>query len=331
MGARLVVIVLISMLIPIVIPSGVTVVDSVTAASPCDGGDFVLPQFNTTVERLAKIPTVYDYFPEDDRDGGGGGGEQDGDDQPGQEEYDGPEETWMTWSPDNDLSLLRDDFQTMMLIGEDAVGTLRVNLDYQRRTTVCVTIETTNNSYDPTADVYLMTDSQYDRYTAAYDRAHGAWDWGGFDSDEDVSDVSPEWRSFDILGWNTFRDSHKYEDVKDVSFTLSLDGPEVSSGLFGGEDVQYFNIVIDNTNNSHRHDALPETTIAAYVSVVSEERSTILPNWTVSVVCCGLMMATIVIPLITNKRYMAAGLSLVSENQQMQQGLVPSLEQKTLD
>ena len=39
------------------------------------------------------------------------------------EEYDGPEETWMTWEPNNDLRLLREDFQTTMLIGNDAVGT----------------------------------------------------------------------------------------------------------------------------------------------------------------------------------------------------------------
>ena len=235
----------------------------------------------------------------------------------------------MTWEPQNDLSLLREDFQTTMLIGEDAVGTLRVNLDHERRTTVCVTIETTNSSYDPSADVYLMTNSQYDRYTAAYDVSHGAWGWGHRDADDVLSAISPEWRSFEVAGWNTYRDSHQYEDIKEVSFSLSLDGPETSTSLFGGDSKQYFNIVIDNTNNSHRNDAIPETTIAAYVSVVSEERTTILPNWTVSIVCCGLMMATLVVPIIMNKRYMEAGLSLTSENKQVGQGLVPSLEQNS--
>jgi hypothetical protein len=170
-----------------------------------------------------------------------------------------------------------------------------------------------------------MTDTQYDRYTAAYDVEHGAW--GGRSYEAELSEISPEWRSFNIAGWQTFRDSHQYENIKEVSFSVSLDGPEISSGLFGGDSKQYFNIVIDNTNNSHSGDALPETTIAAYVSVVSEERSTILPNWTVSLVCCGLMIATMVIPILMNKRYMEAGLSLTSENQQLDKGLVPSLEQ----
>ena len=332
MGARLVVIVLIVMLIPMVTPAELSPIGQVSGATNCDGGDFSTPSWNHTVERLAKIPNVYDFendFTEDGRRGKGNGqSNEESTTEP--EEYDGPEEIWMTWNPSNDLALLREDFQTTMLIGEGAVGTLRVNLDHERRTTICVTIETTNSSFDPTADVYLMTTSQYDRYTAAYDQKYGAWG-RNFDPSDELSDISPEWRSFNLLGWNTFRDSHQYEDVKQISFSLSLDGPEVSSGLFGGEVKQYFNIVIDNTNNSHRDDALPETTIAAYVSVVSEARSTILPNWTVSIVCCGLMMATLVVPIIMNKRYMGAGLNLTAENQQMERGLVPTLEQKTPD
>ena len=71
--------------------------------------------------------------------------------------------------------------------------------------------------------------------------------------------------------------------------------------------------------------------IVAYVSVVSEPRTTILPNWTVSLVCCGLMIGVLVVPLIMNKRYMNAGLSLTSENQQLEKGLVPSLEQDNPD
>jgi hypothetical protein len=330
LGSRLVIVVLIVMALPMLTPAELSPVVQVTAASSCDGGDIGVPNWNRTVERLAKIPTVFNYDSEY-YDEGRRNNRQNDEPPTDSVEYDGPEETWMTWEPGNSLGLLRDDFQTIMLVGEDAVGTLRVNLDHERRTTICVTIETTNNSYDPSADVYLMTNSQYDRYTASYDMSHGAWgSWGGGGDagSEDLSEIPPEWRSFNVAGWHTFRDSHQYEDVTEVSFALSLDGPEISSGLFGGESKQYFNIVIDNTNNSHRDDALPETTIAAYVSVVSEERSTILPNWTVSLVCCGLMMATLVAPLIMNKRYMGAGLSLTTENQQVGHGLVPSLEQK---
>ena len=315
-------------------PSYLSPVEEASAESNCDNGDFVTPVWNTTVERLAKIPAIHDPNESDDDDRGRKARKnKDRDDYEYDfDNYDGPEEEWMTWEPNNELSLLRDDFQSQMLIGNDSIGVLRVNLDHERRTTICVTIETTNNSYDPSADVYLMTTSQYDRYSTSYDIAHGAWGLKEHrDDDDPTSDVPPEWRSFTVAGWHSFRDSHQYENIKEVSFSISLDGPEISSGLFGDSANQYFNIVIYNTNNSHQNDAVPETMIVAYVSVVSEPRTTILPNWTVSLVCCGLMIGVLVVPLIMNKRYMNAGLSLTSENQQLEKGLVPSLEQDNPD
>ena len=334
MGRRLTFAVLLAFILPMLAPSYLSPVEEASAESNCDDGDFVTPVWNTTVERLAKIPAIYDpNESEDDDRGRKGRKDKDRDDYEYDfENYDGPEEEWMTWEPNNDLKLLRDDFQSQMLIGNDSIGVLRVNLDHERRTTICVTIETTNNSYDPSADVYLMTTSQYDRYSTSYDIAHGAWGLKEHrDDDDPTSDVPPEWRSFTVAGWHSFRDSHQYENIKEVSFSISLDGPEISSGLFGDSANQYFNIVIDNTNNSHQNDAVPETMIVAYVSVVSEPRTTILPNWTVSLVCCGLMIGVLVVPLIMNKRYMNAGLSLTSENQQLEKGLVPSLEQDNPD
>ena len=333
MGSRLAIVVLLVMLAPMLTPSELSPIGSTSAASNCDGGDFVTPKWNNTVEHLAKVPDIKDEDNEYEKERRRGRDrDNDNDDDDDAIEYDGPEEDWMSLDPNNELTLLKDDFQTILAIGEDAVGTLRVNLDHERRTTVCVTIFEYSNDTDSevtspaSADVYLMTTSQYDRYTAAYDVNHGAW--GGRNYEADLSEIPPEFRSFNVAGWQTFRDSHQYENVEEVSFSVSLDGPEISSGLFGGDTIQYFNIVIDNTNNSHAGDALPESMIAAYVSVVSEERSTILPNWTVSLLCCGMMMAALVVPVVMNKKYMSAGLSLTAENQQLEKGLVPSLEQK---
>ena len=114
-----------------------------------------------------------------------------------------------------------------MLIGDNAIGTLRVNLDYERRTTICVTIESTNSSVDPLADVYLMTTSQYDRYTTAYDISNGYfWLKEDRDDDDPTSDVPPEWR-FYCSGMAFFQRLHQYENVDEVSFSISLDGPEI--------------------------------------------------------------------------------------------------------
>ena len=224
MGRRLTFAVLLAFILPMLAPSYLSPVEEASAESNCDNGDFVTPVWNTTVERLAKIPAIYDpNESEDDDRGRKARKDKDRDDYEYDfENYDGPEEEWMTWEPNNDLNLLRDDFQSQMLIGNDSIGVLRVNLDHERRTTICVTIETTNNSYDPSADVYLMTTSQYDRYSTSYDIAHGAWGLKEHrDDDDPTSDVPPEWRSFTVAGWHSFRDSHQYENIKEVSFSIS--------------------------------------------------------------------------------------------------------------
>ena len=40
------------------------------------------------------------------------------------------------------------------------------------------------------------------------------------------------------------------------------------------------------------------------------------------------MMAILAVPLIMNRRYMSSGLSLTQEGQQLEKGLVPTLEQE---
>ena len=161
MGSRTTIFVMFLFILPTLIISDTSPIQRVSAASNCDNGDFVTPEWNTTVERLAKVPNIYTPDFENERKGKR---DRDRDDvEPTNfEDYDGPEEEWMTWEPDNSLRLLREDFQTTMLIGENAIGTLRVNLDHERRTTICVTIQTMNSSIDPLADGYLITTSQYD-------------------------------------------------------------------------------------------------------------------------------------------------------------------------
>ncbi len=321
-------------LLSLIIPLSQTPIH-VSAASGCDGGDFETPEWNQTVRRQAKVPWSLDYgsqkewqdsddiFEDDDDDDD----DMEGRDADGDQVWndDAPEERWMTWDDGETLSLLKNDFQTIIEVSEDAVGSLKFNLDYQRRTTFCITIEDYNETTNPDVDVYLMTSNQYNTYESDYDRSHGAW--GEWRQDRELQDIPVEWRSFRILGWNSFRDSHQYENVNQVTFSVSLDSPEVTTSIFGGTEIQHFYLVIDNTNNSHANDALPETTVAAYISVVTEERTTILPPWTVSVTCCGFVLGLIAVPMLLNKRYMNSGVSLVQSGSQIQKEMIPSLEQ----
>ena len=149
-------------------------------------------------------------------------------------------------------------------------------------------------------------------------------DWS---SDDQLGEIPPEWRSFTVAGWTSFRDSHDYENVKQTSFSVILDTPEISTSLFGSTETQYFHLVIDNTNNSRDNDAVPVDTIAAYISIVSDERTTILPPWTVSLVCCALSIGLFAVPVILNKKYMSYGVSLVGKSTQIEKQLVPTMEQ----
>ena len=61
MGIRLNLVVLGIFFLPLVAPSMLTPVETASAESNCDNADFVNPNWNKTVERLAKVPNVYNY------------------------------------------------------------------------------------------------------------------------------------------------------------------------------------------------------------------------------------------------------------------------------
>jgi len=321
--------VLIVMMIPLLLPSNISPIGEVSAAERCEG-DIIPAQWNKSIERFAKVPMINPWNQRWIDEG------QEPIDEPSNDDeepatYDGPEEEWMyQWDGGNELVRLTQDVQTTMLIGNDSVGILRINLHEDRRTTFCINIQAVEEGgYGAKrGDVYLMTSNQWDRYSWSYDSRHGYYDWDyEQNSERDASDVPPEWRSFDITGWRTYRDTHQYEDVEEVSFSVSLDGPEVHSGLFSEPTREYFYIVIDNTDNSHGDDAMNDgSVIIADVSIVSDARSTILPQWTVSICCMVMMVGTLAIPVVMNKRYMSAGLDVqpIAPNED---GLVPSLEQ----
>ena len=190
-----------------------SVMPSVEAASNCEGGS--APEWNTTLQRLALVPhasyggpfyyeEVY-YEDEDDRKEPVSSGQGD--------EWNPalhPEEAYMynpVW-PLPTLDPLTTGQYAVMEIGNDSSGVLRMNLSSTHRTTFCITLyEMVDNATVPaSADVYLMTTSQYNSYEEVYRMMHGGWWWGDLDiagGDSDLlSDIPPEWRSFNPSGGN---------------------------------------------------------------------------------------------------------------------------------
>ena len=145
------------------------------------------------------------------------------------------------------------------------------------------------------------------------------------DLSEVLSDISPEWRSFDFTGWRSYRDAHQYESIQEINFALNLDGPESYTPIFGGEQWQDFYIVIDTWDNNHDRDAVaPDVVTAADVTLITTERSFILPNYTVAIIFLMMIVGMVIFPFILNSRYMKAGLEVNQTEQES--GLVPSLE-----
>ena len=124
------------------------------------------------------------------------------------------------------------------------------------------------------------------------------------------------------MGWKSYRDSHEYEKTSEVNFALNLDSPEIYSSFFSGTTWEDFYIVIDTWDNVHDNDAeSPNTIVAADITVITTERSFILPPFTVSLVFLVVLLGTLAIPFILNAKYMKAG--LVAE---VPQNIVPSLD-----
>lgn len=298
------------------------------AADACQG-DTQAIEWNQTMQRLAMVPyyvnnydPYYDYY--DD------GYYEDDEEPPTSTSEDlsslGPEEPWMyrqnSWNLPT-LDPLETSHYTTMLIGNNSVGALRLNLSATQRTTICVTLQDADSN-PIKGDVYLLTTSEYNSYKDSYECGQDMswWCYEG-DLEESLSDIPPEWRSWNPLGWKSYRDAHEYEQVSSVNFALNLDKAEVYTPLWGGADWQDFYLVIDAWDNIHDADAdAPGVTVAADVTIITTPRSLVLPPFTVALTFMVIILAGLVAPFILNAKYMRAGLAPKDATE----GLVPSLE-----
>ena len=314
-----------------------SVVPAAQAASACEGGS--APVWNETAQRTALVPfsnwdgdyMYEDAYYEDDKPASGEIAE------PSESDWDPalhPEERY-TYNPTWPLPVLEPlttgQFTTVQ-IGNDSVGVLRFNLSHLHRTTFCVSLyESVDGELQSVnGDIYLMTSSQYDSYQEVYRMMHGGWwFWDSFGEDDDniLSDVPPEWRSFNPLGWETYRDVHQYERRSEATFSIAMDAPEVYDSLFGGSQWQDFYLIIDAWDNTNDDDAPAiDGVMVADITVVPTERTALLPPWTVPLTLFVALAAAVLAPVMLNKRYMNAGLD---QHVASSSKAVPYLEQSS--
>ncbi len=332
MSKRSVIVLVLVFTLPMFAVNGNMLALNASAADACSG-DIEPINWNQTIGRSALVPHYnyykgwfgYDYYEDEKgRDHNRPSYEQE---TLREKTALNPEEEWMYVEYDRGTRLapLTSNYHTTMLVGNDSVGALRVNLSSQHRTTVCISVQSLNQTDDDySVDVYLLTTSEYNRYTELYYSSHTEDSFYN-DLSEVLSDISPEWRSFDFTGWRSYRDAHQYESIQEINFALNLDGPESYTPIFGGEQWQDFYIVIDTWDNNHDRDAVaPDVVTAADVTLITTERSFILPNYTVAIIFLLMIVGMVIFPFILNSRYMKAGLEVNQTEQES--GLVPSLE-----
>ena len=203
-----------------------------------------------------------------------------------------------------DLSSLTSSFYTSSVLNNDSAVGLRMNLTTGWKYTICVDLQPLNGSEErPIADVYLMQEDDFWQYEFDFESRHN--DWDGM---RDDLAHSPPWLQNLIL-WHPFRDVHSYEKLDSVEFAVALDNEERSSSLWDDySKPKTMFLMIESWNNIRDYDAkAQDVNYSVDVTVIVEERFA-LPNWTVSMVCCGGLLGIMASPFLVHRRYMKAGL-----------------------
>ena len=128
---------------------------------------------------------------------------------------------------------------------------------------------------------------------------------------DDIAHSSP-WLQNLIL-WHPFRDVHSYEKLSQVDFAVALDHEERSYSIWEtdavGADPMF--LMIESWDNIRDYDSKSqESNFSVDLTIQVEERFS-LPNWTVSMVCCGGLIGILAAPFLVHHRYMKAGLDVV--------------------
>tara|TARA_B100001142_G_scaffold84644_2_gene85884 strand:+ start:53400 stop:54281 length:882 start_codon:yes stop_codon:yes gene_type:complete len=202
------------------------------------------------------------------------------------------------WSDDTPLYDLRSDVFVDFTVDNDSATSVSMKLVPGYMYTFCISI--TSNQDDPpvnpSSDIYLMTEPNWDRYVIDYELRESDDFFEAFDQ------LPVEWRDMD--DWLPFRDVHAYEDTTYVEFSVAIDSP--GSGFFGGGNIAYYLVIDGWDNRRHTNADASGGDIDVEVLIDVEERLNI-PKFTATLLVGSLPLACIILPMIIHMRYMANG------------------------
>lgn len=222
------------------------------------------------------------------------------------------EDDWGIWwgGGSEDLRSLDVGFSTEMEIENDSANAISMELVPGYRYTFCITLvadSVSPPSMGAIGDFYLMTESNWNRYSGSYA------DRESRNLEEVVDTIPVEWR--DMFVWLPFRDVHFYEGVSSEVFSVAIDssGSMWSSvDWFDSGDARYY-LVVDGWDNGRDTDrGAAGGTMQVEILVNVEERTT-LPSFIAYILIAALPLACIIAPLIIHSRYMDAGLGDTEE------------------
>ena len=246
--------------------------------------------------------TIQDYFQEPyyDEDGRGKGGmpESQGNQLSSDYYYQDPALGTLTQN---------DDFSTSQVMANDSISGLRLNLTTGQKYTFCITAQHLHNGTiigNSNVDTYLLTEYDWEIYENDYLSRYDDWrNW--------KQDIPIEWQSYmSNFYWKPYRDVHEYTDNSNFEFSVALDQRLVTSNMWdeNSDNWEEFYLIIDGWDNIYDDAGAPGHEVQVDIQVMIEERYA-LPNWTVSLTCCGLFLVIAAIPAVLHVRYQKAGLN----------------------
>jgi len=203
----------------------------------------------------------------------------------------------------SELDALRSDFHASFEVKNDTASGLRLNLTTGYRYTFCFVTHSENSSEyleAPMVDFYLIQEYDWSYYRSDYERR--IWE-----ERDMLNMIPPEWR--DLTAWMPYRDVHAYEGERSMDFAVSLDHDETSGAFFGlaEEKTEWMYLIVDGWDNMRDSDTpAPHRNFTIDITIMTEERIS-LPNYTVSLVCCGLFSLLVAAPVILHSRFQSAG------------------------
>ena len=226
------------------------------------------------------------------------------------------EDFWNSGGGNDGIVLpITSDFSMDLSINNDSAKAISMILTTGKSYTFCFTYigdPESPPSNGAKADVYLMTQGNWDLYQSNYELRFENWlDVIGF--------LPVEFR--DTVTWMPFRDVHSYEKVTEDYFSVSIDS--MSSSWLNDGATEYF-LVFDNWDNNRNTDQFASGGDLNVELLVDVENRLVLPKFTAYMLVAILPLSCLMVPVIINSKYKSYGLEKSNtENKE----IIPILEQ----